>query len=159
MSHAYARALVALVLVSVFSVVALAVAVPGNSAAGPNPLVVSGTVYDSAGNEVEGIPVTVNMKDGETVVTTKSESSDASGGYSVLFDVGEWEVGYTIQVIGTGPSPPQAVNSTIAQSAFFVTIDLHFSYAIPEFGFDGGVLLAGGAVGFIAVAMLVRKPK
>lgn len=159
MSRTYVSSVVALVLVSVFSVMVLSVVVPGESAAdAPNPIAVYGTVYDNAGNKVEGIPVAVNMKDGDTVVTTKTDTSDGDGVYSVLFMPSEWEIGYTIQVIGTGPSG-EAVNSTVAPATGPVYIDLHFSYAIPEFGFDAGVLLAGGAVGLIAVAVMVRKPK
>jgi hypothetical protein len=158
MSERLVHTMVALAFVSALTVLALAT-VPVNSAAdAPNPITVRGTIYDNAGNEIPDIPVTVNMKDGATVVTTKLDTSSSLGVYSVLFGVTEWEVGYTIEVTATGPSG-QENETAIAPDDFQITIDVQFAYEIPEFGFDAGVLVAGGAVGFIAVAVLVWKRK
>jgi len=158
MSHRLVHAMVALAVVSVLTVLALA-AVPANSAAdAPNPIAVQGTIYDSEDNKIPDIPVTVNMKDGATIVTTKSDTTGSLGEYGVLFQVTEWEVGYTIEVIATGPAGQESVTED-APAAIQITIDVQFAYEIPEFGFDAGVLVAGGAVGFIAVAALVWKRK
>jgi len=158
MSQRLVHAMVALAFASVLIVLALA-AVPVNSAAdAPRPLAVQGTIYDSEGNKIPDIPVTVNMKDGATVVTTKLYTSGSLGQYSVVFLVTEWEVGYTIEVIATGPSG-QAIETETASDIVLITIDVQFLYEIPEFGFDAGVLVAGGAVGLIAVVMLVPRRK
>jgi len=150
--------MVALALIPIVAVFVLAVAVPGDSAAASHVIVVEGHVYDSEGNLVEGIPITINMKDGETTLSTHSTTSDGGGEYNYLFEAAEWEVGCTVQIIATGPAG-QAVNSTTAPDEMSVDLDVHFSYEIPEFGFDAGVLVAGGAVGLIAVAMLVPRRK
>lgn len=148
----------ALGFVALLSVMAISIAIPGNCAAADQPIFVQGTIYDSAGNKIPDIPVTINMKDGATIVTTKTATSDANGEYGRLFLSAEWEIGYTVQVIATGPAG-QAVNSTAAPDLAQVTVDVHFNYEIPEFGFDAGVLVAGIGVGLVAVGILVWRRK
>src|SRR4030042_3346796 len=103
MSQRLVHTMVALAFASGLTVLALAVAVPGNSAAETHPIIVSGYVYDIEGNLVDDIPITVNMKDGETVISTESATSGGDGSYSAFFDSADWAVGYTVPISAAGP--------------------------------------------------------
>jgi len=140
------------------SVLAFSVAVPANCAAATDPVTVRGYIYDLAGNVVEGASVTVSMKDGETVVSTKTDESDASGYYSTLFLAVEWNLGNTVYVVAEF-SGNQQPNSTVATDDPVIPVDVHFTFEIPEFGFDAGLLVAGLGIGAVAVGALAWRRK
>ncbi len=144
--------------VASITLIALTMAVPSNCAAASHPMSVTGFIFDSEGTLIPDIPITINIKDGASIVTTKTATSDSNGEYLRLFLSAEWEIGYTIQVIATGPAG-QASNSTIADDSSQFDVDVHFLYAIPELGSDAGVLVTGLGVGVIAVGLLVWRRK
>ena len=142
----------------VLALLALALFSTTNATAASHATSVVGTVRDSAGTPAPDVSVTVNMKDGETVISTKSESTDGNGEYSVLFLAAEWEIGYTIQVIATFHAQQES-NSTTAIDAMIHVVDVKFNFEIPDFGTEVGLIVAGGAIGLVAVAVIIRKRK
>ena len=142
----------------VLALLALALLSTTNATAASHPTTVAGTVRDSAGTPAPDVSVTVNMKDGETVMSTKSETTDNDGGYSVIFLEAEWEIGYTIQVIATFHGKQES-NSTTATDIMYHTVDVKFNFEIPDFGTEVGLVVAGGAIGLVAVAVILRKRK
>ncbi len=144
-----------------FAIVAAVLLVAGNSAAEIYPKGVRGYVWDSEGRAVEAADVTVNIKDGATVVATLTDVTDAVGYYSVTADPADWEVGYTIEVIAEFNSNQES-NSTVALSfedAPYQWVNVTFTFEIPEFGGMTGLLVAGGAIGAVAAVSLVYYRK
>ena len=142
----------------VLALLALTLLTTTNATAASHPTTVSGTVRDSEGTPAPDVSVTVNMKNGETVVSTKSETTDGNGEYSVIFLAAEWEIGYTIQVIATFHAQQES-NSTTAIDSFTHVVDVKFNFVIPDFGTEVGLIVAGGAIGLVAVAVILRKRK
>lgn len=134
--------------------------VPMKAAAdAPNPLSVRGYIYDSVGRTVEGAEVTVAMYNGMSMVSSHTDTSDDEGYYSTLFLVTEWEIGYTIVVIAVYEGNPESAPLTTAPDSTFIDIDVQFSFEIPEFGAEWGILVAGLAVGTVGVVALVWRRK
>lgn len=158
MSRKLVPAVISFVSIVALSVLAFSVAVPANCAAADSPVFVRGYIYDSEGRLVEGASVTVSMKDGETVISTKTDNSDSSGFYSTTFLAVEWDVGNTVYVIAEF-SGNQQPNWTVAIDTEEIYVDVHFTFEIPEFGFDAGLLVAGLGIGAVAVGALVWRRK
>lgn len=133
--------------------------VPSNASAGPFPLSVAGYIYNMYGDPVNGADVTVTILNGGTPVSSDTDSSDAAGYYSTLFLSGDWEVGYDIEVVAVymGSAPEMATD--VAPNANSIQIDVHFTFEIPEFGAEWGLLVAGVAVGAVAVVAVVWRRK
>ena len=133
--------------------------VPSNASAGPFPLVVNGYIYDSVGRTVEGADVTVTILTGGTPVSTRNDVSSSTGAYSTWFDSGDWEVGYDIEVVAVYEGSAPEMETAVAPNANSIQIDIHFTFEIPEFGAEWGLLVAGLAVGTVAVVALVWRRK
>lgn len=133
---------------------AMAALLPTQTSAGPQDMSVRGYVWDSEYRDVEGASVVINIKDGETVRSTDSDTSDANGFYSVMFAAAEWEVGDTIEVIFTFESR-QDTNWTTAIDATIQYVNMTFSFEIPEFGSLLGLALAAIALGVVGTAAVV----
>lgn len=142
----------------VLALLAFALLSTSNASAASHPTTVAGIVRDSAGTPAPDVSVTVNMKDGETIMSTESESTDELGEYSVIFLAAEWEVGYTIEVIATFHGEQES-NSTTAIDSFTHTVNVTFNFEIPDFGSEVGLIVAGGAIGLVAAVMILRKRK
>jgi hypothetical protein len=142
----------------VLALLAFALLSTSNASAASHATAVVGTVRDSAGTPAPDVSVTVNMKNGETVISTHSESTDELGEYSVLFLSAEWEVGYTIEVIATFHGNQES-NSTTATDSMTHTVDVTFTFEIPDFGSEVGLIAAGGAIGLVAAVVILRKRK
>jgi hypothetical protein len=129
-----------------------------SSADGPNPLTVQGHIYDSVGRTVEDAEVTVTLYDGVTPMSEDSEPSDANGYYALTFLPEDWEIGYNIIVVAVyGGNQEDA--TAVAPDANFIEVDVHFTFEIPEFGAEWGLLVAGIAVGAVAAVALVWRRK
>lgn len=128
------------------------------SVAGPGPLDVRGTVYDSLGSPVAGANVTVKIIHlSITIATLWYDSTESNGLYSVWFGMSDWNVGDTIEVTAKY-GLDQATNSTVANADPVQAVDVHIgSLVIPEFG---GLLLsplAFASVGSIALILVFRR--
>jgi hypothetical protein len=126
--------------------------------AATGPKIVRGYIWDDAGRLVEGAEVTINMlaQSDSSVRATYSETTPATGYYSVTFDMGEWDIGDMIQVIATFDSK-QEPNSTVATSVGPQWVNVSFDFEIPEFGSYLGLLIAGGAIGIVGIAVVSMK--
>lgn len=132
-------------------VLVFAFAVPMNASAdGPNPLIVRGVIYDSVGSTVDGVEVTVTMYNGVAPVSTHTDVSDSVGFYSTSFLVTEWEVGYIVVAVAVYEGSPEDATA-IAPNANTLDVDVHFTFEIPEFGSEWGLLASGLTVGAVAV--------
>lgn len=133
--------------------------VPTNASAGPWPLAIYGYIYDMYGDPVDGADVTVTILNGATPVSTHTDTSDGAGYYSTLFLSGEWEIGYDIEVVAVymGSAPEMATG--VAPDGNDIQVDVHFTFEIPEFGAEWGLLVAGVAVGAVAVVAVVWRRK
>jgi hypothetical protein len=70
--------------------------------------------------------------------------------------MGEWDIGDMIQVIATFDSK-QEPNSTVATSVGPQWVNISFKFVIPEFGSYLGLLIAGGAIGIVGIAVVSMK--
>jgi hypothetical protein len=157
-AKAFVRPGVVVLSAALVVIVVLAMAiVPAATQAATHPKQVRGYVYDQDGSKVPGAQVTVTMKDGETTVSAKTDTSDSVGYFSCDFAMAEWNIGNRILVTATYNSL-QATNSTVllCDDAFFQWENITFPYEIPELGSGYvGILIAGLLVGAVAVAALV----
>lgn len=145
-----------LMIVFTLTVVAMMIA-PAIVSGASGPKQVRGYVWDSAGRDVEGADVTVNIRDPD-IRATLSDTTDATGYYSVTFGPSDWDIGDTIEVIATYLSN-QETNSTSANSNPFQWVNVTYTFEIPEFGSIVGFLVAGSLLGIVATVFLVRKRK
>jgi len=131
--------------------------VPEHAAAGPgDPKLVVGTVRDQAGTPVQGALVIVKMFEGTTEKSTHSGTTNSLGQYTTTFAGGEWLVGWTINVSATYSSQTET-NSATCDDAPLQTVDVTFTFEIPEFGTTIGIVVAGLALGVVATTVLFRK--
>jgi len=120
-------------------------------------LLVTGIVYDEAGDPLDGAHVVVT-----DITTSYSESYDSFGGgvYIVTIPDGSWGVGDIIEVVATF-GEDQATNTSITTAEMEIEgmeVDVHFGTAIPQLGSSVGMAIAAGLVGLIAVvAVGVRR--
>lgn len=129
------------------------------TAAPIGPLIILGTVYDSAGNPLEGAHLVVT--DLNTLVSDSTDSM--SGGFYTLSipGGGGWDIGDTIQVVATSPGEDEKTVTQVVPAdaeSSGMTIDVHFGTAIPQFGTTIGMAVAAGLVGVVAVVTVgVRR--
>lgn len=119
------------------------------------PLIVSGTVYDEAGNPLDGADVVVT-----DLITAASDSfvTIAGGFYVGVINVGSWDIGDTIQVAVTAPGGAQTSRTGPANESGDIVLNVHFPTAIPQLGGPVGLAIAAGLVGVVAVvAVGVRR--
>lgn len=110
------------------------------------PKIISGHVYDSLGQPVQGALVTV------TIATySHSFTSGSTGYYMVTFLPSEWTRGDTIEVTATYESLIQT-NTTTADLSGMQTVDINFLEEIPEVG-----QIIGLAIAVPAFVLFVRK--
>lgn len=73
-----------------------------------------------------------------------------------FFRGSDWSIGNTIEVIATYNSN-QEINSTIADDSGSQTVNVTFTFEIPQFGDMMGLYIVMIIVGVIAVASLRKK--
>jgi len=159
------RALISLVLSVCFALAMFTLVVSDDASAGDGLKIVRGYVWDKVGRAVEDADVTVNIRlaSDDTVRSTMTETTDSVGWYSVTFGMSDWDIGDRIETIATYNSV-QEDNSTTATSSNIWPIqylNVTFAFEIPQFGSTLGLVIAGGAVGMVAVVSLVvlrRRP-
>ena len=129
------------------------------SAAPPfGSLIVSGIVYDEAGDPLDGAHVVVT-----DTTTPFSDSYDTAGDgfyFVTIPGQGGWNVDDIIQVVATfGGDQATNTSKATAQMEFDgMDLDAHFGTAIPQLGSSVGMAIAAGFVGLIAVvAVGVRR--
>ncbi|MBE0517769.1 MAG: hypothetical protein IH630_00905 [Thermoplasmata archaeon] len=142
-----------------FALIASSLMVSNGALAAIAPKQVKGYIWDSAGRPADGTDVTINIlrQSDSSIRATMSETVGASGYYSVSFDPDEWDIGDTIQVIATYESAQQPPVSVVATSVPYQWANVTFLFEIPEFGSYLGLLLAGGAIGAVGIAVVAMK--
>ena len=121
-------------------------------------LIVTGTVYDEAGNPLDGAHVVVT-----DTTTSYSDVYDSFGGgiYFVTIPDGSFGVGDTIEVFATYGEDQSPTNTSQVTAEMIISgmeVDVHFGTAIPQLGSSFGIAIAAGLVGLIAVvAVGVRR--
>lgn len=138
--------------------ISLLIISPGFTSAATHAKTVRGYVWDSVGRDIEGASVLINIKDGESIVSSDSDTTDANGFYSVIFNDFEWDIGNTIEVISMYESSEE-INSTVADDSFVQWVNVSYTFEIPQFGGGMGLLIAGGFLGAIAIASFTRRKK
>ena len=123
------------------------------------PKPVRGYVWDSADTLIIGADVTVNIKQGEVIRSTLTDTTDSAGLYAVAFESDQWDVGDTIEVIASYSGSESPPNSTAATSALVQWVNVTADYEIPEFGSTTGLLVTGALLGAIGVVALVYFKK
>lgn len=114
------------------------------------PVNVRGYVEDLAHNKIQGANVTVEMVNTASVVTATRwyDSTLSSGLYTVSFEGGYWDPGYTIRVTARyGSDTGQSSATATSDPAQWVNVTL--SIVIPEFG---GLL--GLSMSFVTIGMM-----
>jgi len=152
------KTIVRLMLCSVFASIAVLALSSTVSAAPFGPLIVSGIVYDEAGDPLDGAHVVVT--DTNTLVSETYDTGSDGFYYVSISGQGGWDVGDTIEVVATF-GEDQATNTSEATAQMEIDgmeVDVHFGTAIPQLGSSVGIAIAAGLVGLIAVvAVGVRR--
>jgi hypothetical protein len=134
------------------------------TSAGDGVKVVRGWVWDNAGRNVTDASVVVTVWEDDTKTnqrSTDSELTDADGFYSLQFGPSDWYVGDYIEVVCTYEGD-QDWNFTYAVSSLvapFQYVNITYDFEIPEFGSLIGLILAGGAIGAVAMVALVANQR
>ncbi len=107
--------------------------------------VITGTVFDGGGNEVNGAAVTV-VCDGNVRNTT----TNSSGDYLVTYPSSECVQGDTATASATAPEGSGSNTGTVERFTAGSGLELdiaiiNITLAVPEFGAIGGVLTAIGS--------------
>jgi hypothetical protein len=123
------------------------------------PKPVRGYVWDSADTLIIGADVTVNIKQGEVIRSTLTDTTDSAGLYAVAFESDQWDVGDTIEVIASYSGSESPPNSTAATSALVQWVNATICIEIPEFSNVGKVLSVTGMVGILTMFVFARKRK
>ena len=134
------------------------------TSAGDGVKVVRGWVWDNAGRNVTDASVVVTIWEDETKTnqrSTDSEQTDENGFYSLQFGPSDWYVGDYIEVVCTyngnqEPNYTYAVSSLVAP---FQYVNITYDFEIPEFGSVIGLVLAGSAIGAVAMVALVANQR
>jgi hypothetical protein len=157
-TRAHSRSFAIILTTVAFALVASALMVSNSASAATGPKQVKGYIWDNAGRLVEGADVTINMlaQSDLSIRASYSETTPSDGYYSVSFGMSEWDIGDTIQVIATF-NGNQEPNSTAATSTFSQWVNVSFDFEIPEFGGYLGLLIAGGAIGVVGIAVVSMK--
>jgi len=146
--------LVSLLLLTLAVMLRSTIVLRAGTAAGVDPLIVFGTVYDSSGNLVEGADVTATVTG--TIDPAPSQSTASIGGfYSVTFNGTDWKIGDTVKVVASfgGES---GENQTTADSTS-IEIDVHLVSTIPEFHGSASVMLTVGAMAALILLIARRR--
>lgn len=135
----------------------------GQTSAGDGNKIVRGYIWDSAYRNVSDASVVVTIWDPTKTVqrASLSDTSDEDGFYSIWFGPSDWYVGDLIEVVCTY-SGNQETNSTTATSSIplpYQYINITYPFEIPEFGSVVGLILAGGAIGAVAMVALVANQR
>lgn len=158
---------VSFAVVTVFSLLAMAffMAQSPNVSAATDPKYVLGYVKDSADRVLVGASITVNIRDDATdgtILSSRSDTTDGIGYYSVGFAAGDWNVGDFIEVISDFSGNQIKVYSaaTLLTLPFNHWANITYPYEIPEFGSTVGLIIGGVAIGVVgAIFLVVRKRK
>jgi hypothetical protein len=120
--------------------------------AGPWPVNVRGYVEDLAHNKIQGANVTVEMVNTGSVVTATLwyDSTLSSGLYTVSFQSGDWDPGYTIRVTARYGSDT-GQNSAVATSDGMQWVNVTVSTVIPEFSGLLGLSMPLVTIGMMAI--------
>jgi hypothetical protein len=148
-------------LLAVLGFVACATTIPQTSEGETTPTAVTGYIYDSGYNPVEGANVTVTIEGpgGTPSTTYYYDESLSSGYYKVDFSSDDWEVGYTIDVTAKFGGD-ERTNSTVAVSGAFQMVNVTLLLTtIPEFGGLFGSSAALVVVVTIAMFIVIRRKK
>jgi len=130
--------------------------VPEHAAAQGFPKAVIGTVRDNAGTPVQGALVIVKMFDGLTEKSSHSDTTDSLGRYTTSFGGAEWSLNWRIEASATYNSQTETSTAT-CDDAVTQIVDVTFTFEIPEFGTMVGTIVAGLALGIVAITVLFRK--
>jgi hypothetical protein len=144
------------VVAAVALVLAGVLASSGQTSAGTGPKVIRGWVWDIDGRNVTGASIVVNIwEDSSKAVlsATLGEPTDEDGFYSLQFAPEDWEIGYYVEVISTY-NGDQEPNGTDVTASPFQYVNITYDYGIPEFGSVIGLVVAGGAIGLVAIVAL-----
>jgi hypothetical protein len=146
------------IIVAVALAMAGILASSGQSSAGDGTKSVRGWVWDNMGNNVTGASIVVNIwNPAETILrATEGESTDEDGFYSLQFEPGDWFVGDLIEVFCTYNGDQLRNTITAVSSAGWPVqyVNFTYDYEIPEFGSIIGFVVAGGAIGAVALVAL-----
>ena len=135
----------------------------GQTSAGDGNKIVRGYIWDSAYRNVSDASVVVTIWDPTKTVqrASLSETTDEEGFYQIWFGPSDWYVGDLIEVVCTF-SGNQETNSTTAASSIplpYQYVNITYPFEIPEFGSVVGLILAGGAIGAVAMVALVANQR
>lgn len=151
------------IVVAVSFVIAGILAFSSQSSAGDGIKSVRGWVWDNMGNNVTGASIVVNIWDptNTTLRGTMGESTDEDGFYSLQFLFDSWFVGDWIEVICTYSGDQLKDGTTAVSSAGSPAqyVNFTYPYEIPEFGSVIGFIVAGGAIGTVALVALFATQK
>jgi hypothetical protein len=152
------RTLGSLILFSILVSIAVFALSNTVSAAPFGALIVSGIVYDEAGDPLDAAHVVVT--DTNTLVSDTYDTGSDGFYYTSIPGQGGWDVGDTIRVVATF-GEGEANNTGIATAQMEIDgmeVDVHFGTAIPQLGSTVGMAVAAGLVGVVAVvAVGVRR--
>ncbi len=124
-----------------------------DAAAGIAPLVVYGFIYDSEGLPIEGASVLVEvLRTGATL----SDTTDSNGRYDVTFPLDVWLAGDTVETTATYSTLVDS-ETGVATVTPVLQIDVHFAYAIPEFGSTLGIIVSATLIGLVALISMKRR--
>ena len=156
--YARSRHIAVVLTTMVFALTFVALMVPDATQAGTGPKIVRGYIWDSASNLIEGAEVTVSIlaQSDLSVRATYSETTGADGEYYLSFDPDDWFIGDTIQTVATY-NAVQETESTAATVDGVQWVNIQFEFEIPEFGSYLGLLIAGGAIGIVGIAVVSTK--
>jgi hypothetical protein len=132
------------------------------AAAADFPLTVEGYVYDPVGSLVEGATVTITIVETSKVRVT---TTDSAGYYTTSLDefaASEYNLGDTIRVVASKNSEIEQNETVVDQvtvDSGSAEVDVHFIYAIPEFGSLTGTVVAMSAIALVGAALFARRRK
>lgn len=126
--------------------------------------IVGGWIWQGdSSNPVEGATVLVQILTGAQVLLYSAplQTTLSDGWYSVTIGATQWNISEVIKVTASYDGDQKTNSTTITQGGVakpFEYVNVTFPTAIPQIVGPIGTLLAGGALGFVAVVALRRKP-
>lgn len=122
------------------------------------PLVARGHVWDVGGAPIPGAEVEVSVKEDDEVRATYTDTTNATGGYSVTFSHEVWDAGNTILVV-VEFGGDSVENSTVANEDPVQYVNVTMTIAIPEFSDLGGIASVAGIMGIFMMVFFARRRK
>ena len=119
------------------------------------PLIVTGTIYDSSGNLVEGADVNVTVIRSILPWPSQTYVSIEGGFYVVTFDMTDWQIGDTVKVVASFGGE-NGENQTTADSSP-LEINVTLVAAIPELHDTASVMLTVGAMAALVILVARRR--